>query len=352
MKNKKIELVKQVYFSSIENVPILGNSGENTTNIFTILYLQKDAVPFDGRPVLTFDANALIADANSYIAKTGGIAFDYEHQIDIPVSNGAIPAAAWATSFHNIDGSIYVTFEATPKLSELIANKEYRAFSPTMYVEQNKVVRIIGGGFTNRPAFLQNFFASEELKSTEENKMLFAKLKEKLATFSVSVAEDATEEQIVELYAQTLTAKADEVQIYKLKAEEAETQSKALTEQVSALTAEVATFKEKAETAELEAMFDAALADGKVIPTQKESLMLFARSDKAAFVKFLESTPAKKLGNTIVEPSSAVKAEVEKGVDAELYAQAEAAAKRIGLDWNDEKRRESFIATYKTTLKK
>ncbi len=78
---------------------------------------------------------------------------DYEHQTVDPVTNGPVPAAGWFDLEVREDGLWAVNVEWTPKARELLANREYRYFSPTFRVDEGRrIIELINVALVNLPA--------------------------------------------------------------------------------------------------------------------------------------------------------------------------------------------------------
>lgn len=75
---------------------------------------------------------------------------DYEHQT---MSGDQAPAAGWVKELRERDDGLWAYVEWTPKAKDLITNKEYRYYSPTVRLDSSRHVQeLLHIGLTNFPA--------------------------------------------------------------------------------------------------------------------------------------------------------------------------------------------------------
>lgn len=139
-------------------------------------------------------AGAIIA---AYKARGNDMVIDYEHQSLADVQS---PAAGWIKDFvwRGAEG-LWAVVEWTAKAAEYLKSREYRYFSPVMYVRASdrKVAQLVNVALTNNPAInnLRPIVAkfTEGLENQKKEDTMIQKLKTLLG-----LAADAGEEKILE----------------------------------------------------------------------------------------------------------------------------------------------------------
>jgi phage I-like protein len=133
----------------------------------------------------------------AYKARGNDMVIDYEHQSLADVQS---PAAGWIKDFvwKGAEG-LWAVVQWTAKATEYLTSREYRYFSPVMYVRASdrKVAQLVNVALTNNPAI--NNLRPIVAKFTEglENQTKEDTMIQKLKTL-LGLAADAGEEKIVE----------------------------------------------------------------------------------------------------------------------------------------------------------
>jgi phage I-like protein len=133
----------------------------------------------------------------AYKARGNDMVIDYEHQSLADVQS---PAAGWIKDFvwRGADG-LWAVVEWTAKAAEYLKGREYRYFSPVMYVRASdrKVAQLVNVALTNNPAInnLRPIVAkfTEGLENQKKEDIMIQKLKTLLG-----LAADAGEEKVLE----------------------------------------------------------------------------------------------------------------------------------------------------------
>jgi len=227
--------------------------------------------------------------------------------------NASAPAYGWidSESFEVRDDGLYGNYpELTPDAEELVRNRKYRFLSPAYELEsRDKTGRDLGAklwpiSLTNTPYFNKEIDAlrNSDIKPKEDDKMDYTKeFKAKLG-----LKEDATDEE-VEAKMDEGVAALNEIANQKSEAEKATAEKEALekeaaekeaaekegTEAVanSAVEKRLAALEEKEKAAEkgaAEVLVNSAIADGKILPADKEVWLNSALTDYEGTRKSLE----------------------------------------------------------------
>lgn len=231
------------------------------------------------------------------------IPIDYEHQILLAADNGRpAPAAGWIDPRSlewRADGDapgLYGRVRWTERAAAAIAADEYRYLSPVFPYDPDSgaVLDLLHVALTNTPAIDDDaaLRAAARLPSTSttpETSVDKTKLIELLG-----LAADASDAQITD----TLAA-------LKTRADEAETQLAALkaqpktpdpakyvpVETMQQLQTQVAALTDRLNQGEAEQVIEAALAEGKLLPAQREWAAGLAKTDLAALKQYLATAP-------------------------------------------------------------
>lgn len=285
-----------------------------------------DFMPSDGRElsVPAWRINQAIATRviERFNARANPAVVDYEHQTLHKETNGQpAPAAAWMRALQWREGSgLWATVELTARAAELIRNGEYKFVSPVFaYSNTGEVLAVLMAAFTNNPAIdgmkplalraAATFgFSLSNDQDTTMNKLLLA------VCAALALSADSTEDQAIA----ALTA-------LKPKLDTADKVAKELGEDtgmgdgvavLSALTslkAKAATSGEpdpakfvaigvveqlKGQVAELTAkqidrevgeLVESGMADGRLLPAQKEWATNLGKKDIAALSAYLKT---------------------------------------------------------------
>lgn len=98
------------------------------------------------------DARAI---SEGFAATGNDLSIDYDHQsIDARSKSGPIPASGWIGGLDVRDDGLWATEVSwTPAAQKLLADREYRYYSPVVYLDdEGHVMDIDSPGLTNRPA--------------------------------------------------------------------------------------------------------------------------------------------------------------------------------------------------------
>lgn len=277
--------------------------------------------PSDGRPMKVDAWRIDQALANAAIARFSQRAnpsvLDYEHQTLLKEKNGQpAPAAGWITGLQWREGEgLFGTVELTARAKELIAAGEYRYVSPVFaYDAQGNVLDIHMAALTNTPAIdgMQPLelraAATFGLHEEEEpmNKLLLA-----ICTALALNAESTTEDQAVA--ALTAHFKADpladvrkalgvaddakpEAMVAactalrtKAEASSADPSKFVPIAQFEALKTDFVALSAKLQGNEVAELVEKGLADGRLLPAQKDWATELGKKDVAALTAYLES---------------------------------------------------------------
>ena len=146
--------------------------------------------------VITVDEAAFERVDAHFRARGVDLVFDYEHQTrSVPPVQA--PASGWATEL-KWDAGICAKINWTAPASEKIKNKEYRYFSPGMYLSGGKIVGLDHAALTNVPRI--NSCAPLTAKtSTEEIDLEFPKKVAEMLGLSVDMTEDEVLQELRKL---------------------------------------------------------------------------------------------------------------------------------------------------------
>lgn len=216
--------------------------------------------------------------------------FDYEHESLWFKTK----AAGWSTEVEAREDGLYIKYpEFTPNAQKMVDDREYRYFSPVYYLnardkQGNKIGATIDSvALTNRPYMDREIeHIKNDTNSNQEDEMKYsAELKKKLG-----LPEDATDEQVdakLDEVVEAATQVKDQVQDEKDDAKPDPDESTEELERAEALAnSELikrieALEKREADVrkAQAEALVNAAVDDGKIVPADKEVWLDSALSD-------------------------------------------------------------------------
>lgn len=246
-----------------------------------------------------------VNEMKEYFKKRGlDIVVDYEHQ---SLSDKKALAGGWIKDFYIKDNCVVAKVEFTEIAKKEIENKQYKYLSPTIFLKNNKPIRLHSVALTNTPAIdnMYPLFLSEDLKNELEEgdeKMEIKKILELLG-----LDENATEEDVLNKIEELKVTKKDEedlsdemqlssnkevIEILGLKEittnEEINIALLNLKNNTVSKT-EFLALKEEMAKKEIDVILDNALKDGKIVPAQRDSFMKLALSDRTAFDEILKN---------------------------------------------------------------
>lgn len=193
---------------------------------------------------------------------------DYEHQIIASKSNGQpAPAAGWFRRLEAREDGLYaVDVRWTARARQMIAAGEYRYISPVFTYDKKtgRIQRLLMAAITNNPALdgLTDLMPLTTLLTTEDT------MSESLAALAAKLKIDKDDDVVaaalarIEALEGELAAKAREVEAIQAAAVPLGEHAK--------LQAEIAALRAEMETAERQRLLEAGLADGRILPAQRE----------------------------------------------------------------------------------
>lgn len=271
---------------------------------------------------------------NRYEKRQNEAVVDYEHQTLLKERNGQpAPAAGWIKSLAYRPGQgLFGVVALTERARQLINSKEYRYVSPVFEYDQDTgdLIDIRMAALTNHPGIqgmepLAALTALALPTSIEQenpvNRLMLA------VCAALSLAQDATEDQAIAAINQVGAERKNLRDVLKLPAT---ADSAACVAACSALSAnpdparfvpvsalesvktELAALTAKTTLSEVNALVEAGLKDGRLLPAQKDWAIDLGKSNIAALTGYLQKTPAIAVlsGDTQTkgEPPSAVAA--------------------------------------------
>lgn len=246
---------------------------------------------------------------------------DYEHQTLYVAENGkGNPAAGWMVKAEYISGQgLFVDVNWTSKAADEIKNGIYKYLSPLFLADKSgRVIKVLNAALTNRPALhnLAEVVAtssqfSHYLELSEDN----SKMKElliKLFALSATATDAEIEAELTALSAAKGDSKVALKDVYGA-LKNAETEKVALSAKVNnpdptqfvalsvfqATQSELNNLKQQANDKERDALIQAALSDGRLLPAQKEWAENLGKQNLIALSDFLKTvTPNPALNGT------------------------------------------------------
>lgn len=261
-----------------------------------------------------------LRNLNGVVAATRAIGLplviDYEHQTEHARANGQpAPAAGWIDEVEARPDGVWGRAAWTDRARAMIASREYRFLSPVFRFDpaSREVRRIVMAGLTNDRALA-------DIKALAKSEGSMNELRKKLA-HSLGLAEDADEAAIAsavtrmveqakargdasagpgagEAAAQALARVAAALGLEASANAQAVEQAAAKAAAAAAGTGELGELKTelaalKAERAEEKAAarVDAAMAEGKIVPAQRDWAVGYAKRDPQGFEAFVGAQP-------------------------------------------------------------
>lgn len=291
-------------------------------------------LPRDGRkldvPHWYIDANTAQAVIAAFAARKTPPVVDYEHQTLHKETNGQpAPAAAWMRALQWRDSGLWATVELTARAAELIRGGEYLYVSPVFHYDPvtGAVLAIEMAALTNNPAIddmaplalraAATFGYSIPEEETPMNPLLLALIA------ALGLGKDTTEEQAIAACSalkpklDTLDAlttalgvkPGDDVSTTAIAACSAlKAQAAAATpdpakfvgvDVVETLKTQLAALTAENTNRKVDELVAAGLADGRLLPAQKDWAIGLGKTNLAALSGYLETaTPLAALGGT------------------------------------------------------
>ena len=240
-----------------------------------------------GQLIIARDGRSFIANHSQAIksfAESGmkAIPLDWDHALD---SWGTAPgdgkAAAWIDVLEaREDGSLWGHIEFwTPRGRDSVESGEYRFISPViMFDDERKVVEVPRASLVNNPAL--------------RNPALLANgkhMNEKLIALLASLGLDPTtitDEQVAKVQETFARGKNPQVDLSTHVPIE---QYEQIVVELTEAKAQIETFQEETKTAKIEQVIGAALASGRLLPSEKSFFMAQAQKDLAPVEEFLNT---------------------------------------------------------------
>jgi len=295
-------------------------------------------------------AEAIVA-ASQVRAGSTQLMIDYDHQSVFgarPGVGGRAPAAGWMTRLFATDDGIFADVEWTPAAQSQLAAREYRYISPFFHIQRgtDRVLKIINAGLTNTPN-LDLAAVASATPGKDPDQMNMSRIAEALG-----LSADASEEEVLRAIAAMSTAKkamtavasaidlavdadgaavAGAVAALRTRADAGPDPAKYVPiDAVNALQATMSDLKAQIDVIEQERVasaVDAAIAQGKLIPAQRDWAVGLATSNAAAFATFVENQPV------LVRPGTEMAEGGKPAAKAErLTAEQQAVCSALGLD--------------------
>jgi phage I-like protein len=146
----------------------------------------------DGRQFVNDQPNHVVA---AFRANRASLPIDIEHSSQHKATVGEpAPAQAWIEDLDVRNGAIWARVEWNEAGRKLVANREYRYYSPVFYASKanNQVLALKSAGLTNQPNLYFPALNAQENPANEENAMT-----PKAILQALSLADTATEADVV-----------------------------------------------------------------------------------------------------------------------------------------------------------
>ncbi|MEZ5571182.1 MAG: phage protease [Halioglobus sp.] len=244
----------------------------------------------DGRRFVNDRPDQVVA---AFTANRATLPFDIEHSSEHKAAKGdPAPAQGWIEELQVRSGAIWSRVEWNPSGRELIANRQYRYYSPVFYFDQKtqQVLALKSAGLTNQPNLF--FAALNRATTTQETDMDFTKI-----ALALGLIAAAGETDIL----QAINALKDERATALNRAETPdpakwvpqETHALALNRATTAETS-LASLKQAALDADIEVAINSAQDAGKIAPANKDYYTAMCRTEGGLekFKAFAATAPA------------------------------------------------------------
>lgn len=267
----------------------LGGSAPTTIRMLPAgRFRAKDGRP-QGLPGWHLDDASAAQVIASAKAQQDQFLIDYEHQTLYSKQNGAkAPAAGWfsALEWRPGDGLYATDVEWTDAAKLAIQAKEYRYISPVLTFDHKNgaVTGLLMAALVNHPALdgLTDLAAAHFQPTRRLPRMNPELLK--LLALPDSADEAAVLDAVTALQTQAVSA---QTQLAALAAQTPDPAQYAPVSALAALQTELAALTAKVREDELEKLIAPALADGRLLPAQKEWAEMLGRKDIASLSAYL-----------------------------------------------------------------
>ena len=296
----------------------------------------------DGRKWTLSDPDAVIAASNAWRGETD-MAVDYDHQTLHVERNGLpAPAAGWVSAFESREGAIWGKVAWTDEAAAAIKARRYRYISPVFSHSADGEVRQIRlAGLTNSPAL--DLVALASTRRSPGGSMDESQIK---ALREALGLDDGADAAAVVAACAALAARAAQLPAIAKAAGLAEdADGDAVATAVAAARAqgepdpgkyvpreqfdEVAqglrALQDETAAAKAESAVDAAVADGRIAPAQREWALGYAKADPEGFAGYVAAAPR------IVNPGGGGHRPPPDDADAPLSADEVAACRAAGI---------------------
>ena len=260
--------------------------------------------PMDGRaPYLNDRPEAVVAAT----ARNGlELPIDYEHQTLFAPENGQpAPASGWISETFVRDGAVWGKVRWTERAKAAIEAEEYRYLSPVFahtHDATRRVLRIDQAALTNEPGFYMRALARAAARANRRQEEDVMDIKDLLK--ALGIPETSTDEQIRAAASAMVAASASgAIALSALGVEataaEADIRAAATARAGAGVTqaeydrvvAENTSLKTQRADELAAAEGDAAIADGKLAPAQKDWGLSYAKANPEGFRAFAKAAP-------------------------------------------------------------
>lgn len=296
---------------------------------------------------------AAVVIKQAHAGRATDILVDYEHQSLLAESNGKeVPASGWLdpTSFEwraeGEEPGLYGAITWTPRAASAIDGDEYRYLSPVFFYDRDtgEVLGLENVTLTNRPGIDDKLVAALGARSLnpvtpttapQENdvtllEMLIAKL-----GLSADVTEEAALSAVAALKSKADGADAAQTELAALKAKTPTDPDPAKYVPIAAMQAvqtELAALRGEFTADKVGGLVEQAIAEGKLLPAQKQWATDLGKKDMAALTGYLDSAaPIAALAGTQTK-GKAPEGGADKG---KLTAAQLAVCKAMGISPDD-----------------
>lgn len=251
----------------------------------------RPATPTEGWLLDAPGAQALMARAGRRSDKK---LIDYEHQSMRASEVAPAPAAGWFAALEWRDptdaepGGLYVTPEWTPRAAAMIADREYRYLSPLFSYDpaSGQVLDLVSVGLVNQ-AGLDGLADLAALAAIKFNPMEDTPMIPKPLLAALAVADTATEADALAALAAINTEREQlKTELAALKSAAPDPAKFVPVEAVSQLQTQLAALSADLLARDVNAVVDAALADGRLTSELKDWALALGKTDLAALKDF------------------------------------------------------------------
>lgn len=237
-----------------------------------------------------------VESMKQYFKKRGlDVVVDYEHQ---SLSDKKAIAGGWIKDFYIKENFVVAKVEWTKQAKEEIENKQYRYLSPTIFLKNGKPIRLHSVALTNTPAIdkMNPLRLNDYIEETRKDNYTMEKLLQLLGLDETASEDDVLKavENLKKSNENTteVSANKETAEILGLKEDASvEEINKSLLElkNNTVSKSEFLALKQEMEKKEINEILNKAIADGKIVPAQRESFEKIALSDRAIFEEVLKN---------------------------------------------------------------